>query len=126
MFSPSRRLFLGASVAGLASCRLFGDEPKVDAKKDPPTNPKAVPEDAAFQPATLFLTWHTDPTTTMDVQWVGVRGDSVDTTVYYAPAALGLIAPAGRARPDRPRPRLAVPEDGHPPVSGKRLHRLPV
>ena len=27
MFSPSRRLFLGASVAGLASYPLFGDEP---------------------------------------------------------------------------------------------------
>lgn len=94
MFSPSRRLFLGASVAGLASYPLFGDEPKSDAKKDPRPNPKAVSEDAAFQPATLFLTWHTDPTTTMDVQWVGVRGETADTTICYAPATFGLLAPA--------------------------------
>jgi hypothetical protein len=91
MFSPSRRLFLGASVAGLASYPLFGDEPKPEAKTPP--NPKAVREDAAFQPATLFLTWHTDPTTTMDVQWVGVRGETADTTIYYGPTALGVLGP---------------------------------
>jgi hypothetical protein len=89
MFSPSRRLFLGASVAGLASYPLFGDQPP----KDPSPNSRSVPEDAPFQPATLFLTWHTDPTTTMDVQWVGVRGETADTTVYFAPTTLGLIAP---------------------------------
>jgi len=94
MFSPSRRLFLGASVAGLASYPLFGDDPKADVRKDPTPNPRSVAEDAAFQPATLFLTWHTDPTTTMDVQWVGVRGETADTTVYYAPATLGAVAPA--------------------------------
>jgi len=86
MFSPSRRLFLGASVAGLASYPLFGQDPRKDSKP--------VREDAAFQPATLFLTWHTDPTTTMDIQWVGVRGETSDTTVYYAPTAVSLLAPA--------------------------------
>jgi Purple acid Phosphatase, N-terminal domain/Calcineurin-like phosphoesterase len=83
MFSPSRRQFLGASVAGLASSPLFGDPP-----------PRVAREDAPFQPATLFLTWHTDPTTTMDVQWVGVRGETADPTVYYAPAGVNVLGPA--------------------------------
>src|SRR5438270_8471517 len=92
MPSPSRRLFLGASVAGLASYSLYGDEPTKEPErtKDLP-NPKAVKEDAAFQPASLFLSWHTDPTTTIDVQWVGVRGETSDPTVYYAPAAASAL-----------------------------------
>lgn len=91
MFTPSRRLFLGASVAGLASYPLFGEEPKKL------VNPKAVKEDAAFQPGTLFLTWHRDPTTTMVVQWVGVRGETSDTNIYYNPVTptsqFGFLAP---------------------------------
>jgi hypothetical protein len=31
----------------------------------------------------LFLTWHKDPTTTMTVQWVGVRGETADNKVYF-------------------------------------------
>jgi TetR/AcrR family transcriptional repressor of nem operon len=31
----------------------------------------------------LFLTWHVDPTTTMDVQWIGTLGETADTNVYY-------------------------------------------
>jgi hypothetical protein len=41
-------------------------------------------ETPAFQPSTLFLTWQRDPTTTMTVQWVGVRGETADTTIRYA------------------------------------------
>jgi len=93
MFPITRRHFLCASAAGLASSPICGDEPVRDreVKKELP-NPKAVKEDAAFQPATLFLTWHTDPTTTMDIQWVGVRGETADTTVYYTPTALTVLA----------------------------------
>ena len=71
----SRRLFLGASVAGLGSVALRAQEAK----------PSVFPsrEVAAFQPSTLFLTWHADPTTTMDVQWVGTAGETADTKVYY-------------------------------------------
>jgi hypothetical protein len=76
MFTPSRRAFLGASLAGLASGRILGA-----ATLEEPA-PKIV-EDPAFQPSTLFLTWQRDPTTTMTVQWVGTRGETADTTVYY-------------------------------------------
>jgi hypothetical protein len=100
MFSPSRRLFLGASFAGFASYPLFGqerkDRPAGDDEKNDPTPAKAVREDPAFQPSTLFLTWHKDPTTTMDVQWVGVNGETADTKVYYTSAK--VVAPARRER----------------------------
>jgi len=96
MPAPSRRLFLGASVAGLGSTLLRAQEPK--------PAPGAFPsrEIAAFQPSTLFLTWHADPTTTIDVQWVGTAGETADTKVYYTtgkvvPPAPGLprvFAPA--------------------------------
>jgi hypothetical protein len=56
----SRRSFLGASLAGLASTPLFAaDQPAEKIKK--------ATDDPAFQPDTLFLTWQRDPTTTMTV-----------------------------------------------------------
>jgi acid phosphatase type 7 len=73
MFSVSRRAFLGASLAGLATGRLLADDPPAAAEK--------AAEDAAFQPGTLFLTWQRDPTTTMTVQWVGTSGETADTTI---------------------------------------------
>jgi hypothetical protein len=78
MFSPSRRTFLGASLAGLAAAPLFGADPPVKA-----------PDDSAFQPNTLFLTWQRDPTTTMTVQWVGTAGETPDTKIYYTSNILG-------------------------------------
>jgi hypothetical protein len=89
MSSPSRREFLGASLAGLAAGR-----------------PHAAAEDAPFQPSTLFLTWHRDPTTTMTVQWVGTAGETADPRVYYAPAAApgwAGLAP-WKVQPTVPRP----------------------
>jgi hypothetical protein len=80
MFVPSRRLFLGSSLAGLASGRLFADE---KAPETPAQPLAAAPDDPAFQPRTLFLTWQRDPTTTMTVQWVGTVGETEDPTVYY-------------------------------------------
>ena len=74
MFSPSRRLFLGASFTGLASSCLWGGEPAANSS-----------EETAFQPNTLFLTWQRDPTTTMTVQWVGAVGETSDTRVYCWP-----------------------------------------
>ena len=41
-----------------------------------------------FQPNTLFLTWQRDPTTTMTIQWIGVRGETDDTTIRYVAAPL--------------------------------------
>jgi hypothetical protein len=80
MFLPSRRGFLGASLAGLASASVFG----ADVPADPVPAPKAK-DDAPFQPNTLFLTWQRDPTTTMTVQWIGATGETADTKVYYLP-----------------------------------------
>src|SRR3954454_10280440 len=77
MFSPSRRAFLGASLAGLTAGPTFG-------APSPPAKPADVPDDAPFRPETLLLTWQRDPTTTMTVQWVGVTGETSDTKVTYA------------------------------------------
>ena len=99
MLSPSRRAFLGASVAGLAGGRLLAADPPLELNRP-------VPDDAAFQPSTLFLTWQRDPTTTMTVQWVGTAGETADTTVYYSPARAGRR----RGRP-QPTDRQAVPDD---------------
>jgi hypothetical protein len=77
MTFPTRRAFLGASLAGLAAGgRLPG--------ADTPPEPKEPPDSPAFTPDTLFLTWQRDPTTTMTVQWVGAVGETADTTVSYA------------------------------------------
>jgi hypothetical protein len=93
MPSVSRRTFLGASLAGLASGPLYGADTLADlfAKSG---------DDPTFQPSTLFLTWQRDPTTTMTVQWIGVRGETADTKVYYAPAAAGPF----ESKPTEPRP----------------------
>lgn len=109
MFSPSRRGFLGASLASLAAGRALY-------AADPPAPPSL--EEAPFQPATLFLTWHRDPTTTMTVQWVGTQGETPDTKVYYRQVAaplstplaagvglpLALAAPPWSAEPTKPKP----------------------
>jgi hypothetical protein len=68
----SRRLFLGTSVASLAGLAYAQDR-------------KVLPEDPAFSPDTLFLTWHRDPTTTMVIQWIGVNGETADNRIYYRP-----------------------------------------
>ncbi len=93
MFFPSRRAFLGASLAGLAAGRILGADPL------PEPVAKAV-DDPSFQPSTLFLTWRRDPTTTMTVQWVGVVGETADTTVSYA----GLKAESWKTQPAVVRP----------------------
>jgi hypothetical protein len=91
MFISSRRAFLGASLAGLASAKLL-------------TGPVAAQtEDVAFQPGTLFLTWQHDPTTTMTIQWIGTRGETADTQIYYLPVAASKGAPWAM-QPTTPRP----------------------
>jgi hypothetical protein len=79
MLLPSRRAFLGASLAGLASGPLFAAAPPSRG----PAKLKAS-EDAPFRPDTLFLTWQRDPTSTMTVQWVGAAGETADRRIYYA------------------------------------------
>jgi hypothetical protein len=71
----SRRSFVAASALGLSSSLLFGqDRARV-----------ILPDDPAFVPATLFLTWHRDPTSTMVIQWVGTQGETSDPRIYYRP-----------------------------------------
>ena len=102
VFSPSRRAFLGTSFAGLAASTATHTAQPLQYSL-----PKSLPDDATFQPATLFLTWQRDPTTTMTVQWVGTRGEVADTRVYYrsvlpvfsAPNAAAVGAPATIAAP---------------------------
>jgi len=83
VFSPSRRAFLGTSIAAAAS--------SLAAAADPVAAPLA--SDALFQPSTLFLTWQRDPTTTMTVQWVGTKGETSDTKVYYRPLVPAFSTP---------------------------------
>lgn len=88
MALTSRRLFLGTSFSTMGTGSfLLAQEPR-DAVANI-TPPKTVPESPAFEPSTLFLTWHKDPTTTMVVQWIGTRGETADTTIQYTadPAA---------------------------------------
>src|SRR5690242_10776145 len=82
MLSLSRRSFLSASLAGLASSPLFAADPPAPAAKQ-------RVDDPAFRPDTLFLTWQRDPTTTMTVQWVGTMGETADTSIYYSNAKSG-------------------------------------
>jgi hypothetical protein len=86
MIRLSRRSFLGASLAGLASTPLFGADQPVE-------KPKKAADDPAFQPDTLFLTWQRDPTTTMTVQWIGTTGETQDPTIYYAAVKDGVWQP---------------------------------
>jgi len=82
MILPSRRAFLGATITGLATGRLLGED-KTDEV------PKKSPDDPPFQPSTLFLTWQRDPTTTMTVQWVGAVGETANTAVSCSAAQGG-------------------------------------
>ena len=77
MFSASRRAFLGASFAGLASGRLLGTDEATTAF------PK-ISDETPFQPSTLFLTWQRDPTTTMTVQWISAQGETENTGIFFA------------------------------------------
>jgi hypothetical protein len=95
MTLASRRAFLGASLAGLASVPLLGETNLAQAQSD----------DFAFQPSTLFLTWQRDPTTTMTIQWIGTRGETADTQIYYLPMTAPKVAPwATQAASVRPYP----------------------
>ncbi len=83
MFVPSRRLFLGTSLAELVATPLFAQKPGSKSVNPTPTERDESP----FQPSTLFLTWQRDPTTTMTIQWVGTAGETADTNIYFASGA---------------------------------------
>ncbi|VTT99642.1 metallophosphoesterase : Phosphodiesterase/alkaline phosphatase D OS=Singulisphaera acidiphila (strain ATCC BAA-1392 / DSM 18658 / VKM B-2454 / MOB10) GN=Sinac_6436 PE=4 SV=1: Metallophos [Gemmataceae bacterium] len=97
MHQMSRRSLLGASLAALATRTAAAQQPPpATLPATPPATPTIGGDDAAFQPNTLFLTWHRDPTTTMTVQWVGTAGETADTAVYYRDATRSLV---GRLAP---------------------------
>jgi acid phosphatase type 7 len=83
--TTSRRAFLGASVASLFSGSAFGADKT--APSSLPTFPTFNVGDVTFNPSTLFLTWQRDPTTTMTIQWIGTRGETADSRIYYVPTA---------------------------------------
>src|SRR5262245_66439286 len=99
-----RRAFLGTSFGGLAAA--LGGVPLL-------AQGPAPAEHVTFRPATLFLTWQRDPTTTMTVQWVGRDGETDDTTVYYTPCIGDLW---------RPEPSRAKPY----PMTDLRIYRAEV
>ena len=76
MHLPSRRMFFGSALAGLAGADLYGAEA-------PPTPTIVGP---TFEPSTLFLTWQRDPTTTMTIQWLGRETDA-DQAIRYSKLA---------------------------------------
>ena len=132
MHSLHRRLFLGTSLglAGTASF-LMSQESSSKTKEIFPDSflKKLVPELPAFQPNTIFLTWHKDPTTTMVVQWLGVRGEVADTTVF-ATNSQHVITPPKReigAASKTPSPVVEwlsfKPEDKPFPMTDYRVYR---
>ena len=91
----SRRSFLGASLAGFSTGHLLGQDTGKSSEPEKFIDPTRKPiDDYAFNPATLFLTWHTDPTTTMDIQWIGTTGETADTKISYRRATAPATAPA--------------------------------
>jgi len=78
MPSFDRRTFIGASLLTAASAPWSSAAPVPTVK---PT------EDFPFQPATLFLTWQRDPTTTMTIQWIGSVGETADDSIYLRTAS---------------------------------------
>ncbi|HET6251837.1 MAG TPA: metallophosphoesterase family protein [Tepidisphaeraceae bacterium] len=90
MIFPSRRGFLAASVGALAAAPLFAADQTIALASNPSNNPGG--DDFTFAPTTLFLTWQSDPTTTMTIQWIGAVGEASDTKIAYAPLTSGSSA----------------------------------
>ena len=84
MLLPRRRTFLATGAIGMASVPwLFAQEPAKTAEPvKKPEEPK--PYNEPFNPDTIFLTWHTDPTTTCVVQWIGNEWEYIVKELQYA------------------------------------------
>jgi hypothetical protein len=82
MSTLNRRTFLGSALAGVAaslSPNWIGHNNTAQ-----PAAPAPVPTTPKYQPATLFLTWQCDPTTTMTIQWVAPIGENLDNNIFYS------------------------------------------
>jgi hypothetical protein len=82
-----RRGFIVSSLGGLAATlsyrhTLFGQDLAADVETVGAET--AVAGTERYAPASLFLTWRKDPTTTMTVQWVA-PDTTEDTTIHYVP-----------------------------------------
>jgi hypothetical protein len=84
MLLPRRRTFLATGAIGMASVPwLFAQQPAKTAELvKKPDEPK--PYNEPFNPDTIFLTWHTDPTTTCVVQWIGSDWEYIVKDLQYA------------------------------------------
>ena len=75
MFELNRRNFLGnsvATVAGLSAWRSTLAGPSFQ-QADAPATQSSETAPAEAGPDTLFLTWQSDPCTTMTIQWLGAE-----------------------------------------------------
>ena len=95
MRQSSRRLFISSSFVtlGTGSFLLGQDEKMKSAPLPESFLRKLVPEIPSFQPSTLFLTWHKDPTTTMVVQWIGTAGETADNTISFSDEKAAVSPP---------------------------------
>ncbi len=76
MQSIDRRAFIGMSLGGIAAAAT---QPAFSSEDVPPG------VGAGGRPDTLMLTWRSDPTTTITVQWIGPARTFQDAAVWYAP-----------------------------------------
>jgi acid phosphatase type 7 len=79
MFHATRRGFLSGGFGGLAAALAAGPILLADDGQRP---------EPGFAPDTLFLTWRTDPCTTMVIQWLGEPATSAGVAVFYAEVPL--------------------------------------
>src|SRR5262245_60765373 len=82
MTTIDRRAFLASSLGGLAAGLTWGRG--LFAEETPGAGEPSAADGASFSPPTLFLTWQTDPTTTMTIQWVGPEVP-YHTSIHYRP-----------------------------------------
>lgn len=88
----SRRDFLSASLGGITAAAL-GESVAIAA--DAPLAAKGL--------ESLFLTWQSDPTTTMTIQWVGPEG-AIDGSIRFTTANDKDISPNWQNEKSQLRP----------------------
>jgi hypothetical protein len=82
-----RRLFLGTSLGGAAAALSLAPSVLMQAFAEGREGEAPKPESrpvVGYAPSSLFLTWRTDPTTTMTIQWVD-RESTDDRSIRFAP-----------------------------------------
>lgn len=80
-----RRSFLTGTLGSLAGLSLAGQLAAKDKESSKPSDTKTKKPVPLPKGSSLFLTWWTDPTTTMVIQWVALR--EVNSQVYVSELA---------------------------------------